>query len=68
MDFLKPEETKTTTSAKVEGRFLKLGDYRFALSKHSGDDQRVIRISMEEIENLNDKYEVSTSILDFVLQ
>lgn len=49
MDFLKLEENKSTTSAKVEGRYLKLGDYRFALSKESGDDQRVIRISMEEI-------------------
>lgn len=68
MEFLKVEEHKsTTTSAKVEGRYLKVGDYRFALSKESGDDQRVIRISMEEIEKLNDKYEVSTSILDFVL-
>ena len=58
-------------SPVVEGRYLKLGEYSFALSRRTREpDERnkVIAISMAEIENLNENYEVSSSILDFLLQ
>ncbi len=52
-------------------RSIKLGDYVFALSSHAGkkpeDPANTIRISLEEIDALNENYEVSQPILDFVL-